>query len=69
MRYAAGGTIVMADWLSRELLAPWPSIEYALKKLIAAGLMREDTPFIYSLTGEGRKSIADNKGEESSNGS
>jgi Mn-dependent DtxR family transcriptional regulator len=68
MRYAASGTIVMADALSRELAAPWPSIEYALNKLIAAGLMQEDLPFIYSLTSEGRKSIADSQDAEQNNG-
>ncbi len=62
MRYAASGTIVMADALSRELVAPWPSIEYALKKLIAAELMQEDLPFVYSLTSEGRKRIAASHG-------
>ncbi len=64
MRYAASGTMVMAEWLSRELVAPWPAIEYALKKLIAARLMREDLPFIYSLTSEGRESITTSEEEQ-----
>ncbi len=68
LRYAAGGTIVMADWLSRELVAPWPAIEYALKKLISSGLMQEDLPFVYSLTSEGRNINAANQDEEHNNG-
>ncbi len=59
IRYVGSG-IVTAERLSWEVVAPWESIEYCIKKLIAAGLLQQNIPFIYSysLTAEGEKIMA-----------